>query len=89
MQRAEANVACGKLFQSRHGGGIGVLDEQALRSVPPPAVRVGERFHEGGRGCPSERRTRAGRGAFMNDAKDAPEMQRLRQSALRDLIAQI
>ena len=75
--------------ERRNRSRVAALDEQALRGVAPPAVRMRQRFHElGGRGV-SQRRAGVARRRLVHHAVDAAESGAPIEPALENLIAQV
>ena len=89
--QAGARVGAGEghLLQRRDGGGGGLLHQQALRGVAPPAVRMRKRVDEVGSGRGRELRLRAGRLARVDDAVDATVADDFVEAAALGLLAQV
>ena len=81
--------AGGQRGQRRRDRAIAALDEQPLRGVAPPAVRMLEHRDQIGRRLRRERRTRPASRRLVHDAIDAPEPGRLDQAAGADLVLQV
>ena len=79
----------GQLGQRRNDRDVLALDEEALRCIAAPSVRVRQRLDERRRCCRRQRRLLVALGRIVDDAIDSSPRDRLLEPVRHDVIAQV